>query len=34
MWHEVKMLSERQEILKGMVEHKIRLQSRATEKVP
>ena len=29
---EVKLLSERQEILKGMVEDKIRLQSRATEK--
>ena len=28
----VKLLSERQEILKGMVEDKIRLQSRATEK--
>ena len=30
--HEVKSLSERQEILKGMVEDKIRLKSRATEK--
>ena len=29
---EVKLLSERQEILKGMVEDKIILQSRATEK--
>ena len=29
---EVKLLSERQEVLKGMVEDKIRLQSRATEK--
>ena len=30
---EVKALSERQEVLKGVVEDKIRLQSRATEKV-
>ena len=29
---EVKLLSERQEVLKGIVEDKIRLQSRATEK--
>ena len=29
---EVKLLSERQEVLKGMVEDKIRLQSRVTEK--
>ena len=29
---EVTVLSERQEILKSMVENKIRLQSRATEK--
>ena len=29
---EVKLLSDRREILKGMVEDKIRLQSRATEK--
>ena len=28
---EVKLLSERQDILKGMVEDKFRLQSRATE---
>ena len=32
MMQEVKLLSERQEVLKGMVEDKIRLQSRATEK--
>ena len=32
MMQEVKLLSERQEALKGMVEDKIRLQSRATEK--
>ena len=32
MMQEVKLLSERQEILKGMVEDKLRLQSRATEK--
>ena len=32
MMQEVKMLSERQEDLKGMVEDKIRLQSRATAK--
>ena len=32
MTQEVKLLSERQEVLKGMVEDKIRLQSRATEK--
>ena len=32
MMQEVKFLSERQEILKGTVEDKIRLQSRATEK--
>ena len=32
MMHDVKLLSERQEVLKGMVEDKIRLQSRATEK--
>ena len=32
MMQEVKLLSERQEVLKGMVEGKIRLQSRATEK--
>ena len=31
MMQEVKSLSERQEILKGMVEDKIRLLSRATE---
>ena len=31
MW-KVKSSSERQEVLKGMVEDKIRLQSRATEK--
>ena len=30
--HEVKLLSDRQEILKGMVEDKVRLLSRATEK--
>ena len=30
---DLKMLSERQEVLKGMVEDKIRLQSRATEKI-
>ena len=29
---EVQLLRERQEILKGMIEHKIRLQSRKTEK--
>ena len=29
---EVKLLSERQEMLKGMIEDKIRLQRRATEK--
>ena len=29
---EVKLLSERQEVLNGMVEDKIRLQSRATDK--
>ena len=29
---EVKLLSEIQEVLKGMVEDKIRLQSKATEK--
>ena len=32
MMQEVKLLSERQEVLKGMVEDKIRLQSKATEK--
>ena len=32
MMQEVKLLSEREEVLKGMVEEKIRLQSRATEK--
>ena len=32
MTQEVKQLSERREVLKGMVEDKIRLQSRATEK--
>ena len=32
MMQEAKLLSERQEVLKGMVEDKIRLQSRATEK--
>ena len=32
MMQEVKLFSERQEVLKGMVEDKIRLQSRATEK--
>ena len=32
MTQEVKILSERQEVLKGMVEDKIRLQSRANEK--
>ena len=32
MMQEVKFLSERQELLKGMVQDKIRLQSRATEK--
>ena len=32
MMREVKFSSERQEVLKGMVEDKIRLQSRATEK--
>ena len=32
MRQEVKLLSERQEMLKGMVEDKMRLQSRATEK--
>ena len=32
MMQELKLLSERQEVLKGMVEDKIRLQSRATEK--
>ena len=32
MRQEVELLSERQEILNGMVEDKIRLQSRATEK--
>ena len=32
MMQEVKLLSERQEVLKGLVEDKIRLQSRATEK--
>ena len=32
MTQEVKLLSERQEVLKGMVEDKIRLQSRATPK--
>ena len=31
MMQEVKLLTERQEVLKGMVEDKIRLQSRATE---
>ena len=29
---EVELLSERQEVLNGMVEDKIRLQSKATEK--
>ena len=32
MMQEVKSSSERQEVLKGMVEDTIRLQSRATEK--
>ena len=32
MMQEVKLLSERQEVLTGMVEDKIKLQSRATEK--
>ena len=32
MIQEVELLSERQEVLKGMVEDKIRLQSKATEK--
>ena len=32
MGQELKLLSERQEMLKGMVEDKMRLQSRATEK--
>ena len=32
MMQEVKLLSEKQKILKGMVEDKIRLQSRAREK--
>ena len=32
MMQEVKLLSERQDVLMGMVEDKIRLQSRATEK--
>ena len=32
MTQEVKLLSERQEVLKGMVEDKIRLRTRATEK--
>ena len=32
MTQEVKLLTERQEVLKGMVGDKIRLQSRATEK--
>ena len=31
MMQEVKLLSEKQEVLKGMVEDKIRLQSKATE---
>ena len=33
MMQEVKLISERQEVLKGIVEDKIRLQSTATEKV-
>ena len=32
MMQEVKLLSERQEVLKGMVKDKIRLQSTTTEK--
>ena len=32
MRQEVNYLSERQEIFRGMVEHKFRVQSRATEK--
>ena len=32
MMQEVKLLSERQEVLAGLVEDKIRLQSKATEK--
>ena len=34
MMQEVNLLSERQEVLKGMVEDKIRLQSKSERKVP